>query len=92
VRRLVTIDLTDADVAMFEAYEAKVLPLVEKHGGRLELRVRALDGRSETHLLYFPDAKAAEDYRADPARIAVLGEWEACGAKAVVQDVEAVVS
>jgi len=90
MRRLVTIDLTDADVAMFEAYEAKVLPLLERHGGRLELRVRALDGRSETHLLYFPDAQAAEDYRTDPGRVAVLGEWERCGAKAVVQDVEAV--
>ena len=78
--RLVTIDLTRADLTLFESYEAKVLPLVEKYGGRLELRLRSVDGRSETHLLYFPDADSYEAYRADPARVAALSEWERSGA------------
>jgi uncharacterized protein (DUF1330 family) len=90
VRRLVTIDLTDADLALFETYEATVLPLLEKHGGRLEMRVRSLDGRCETHLVYFPDARCAEDYRSDPIRVVALGEWERCGAKSVVAEVEQV--
>ena len=68
MRRLVTIDLTGADLALFESFEAKVLQLVPKYGGRLEMRVRALDNSSETHLLYFPDAQNYDSYRSDPAR------------------------
>ncbi len=76
MRRLVTIDLHGADVALFEAYEAVVLPLLATHGGRLELRLRAIDGTSETHLLSFPDAPAYDRYRADPARLAAQSLWE----------------
>jgi hypothetical protein len=86
--RLVTIDLTAADLDAFEHYEAKVLDLVPNHGGRLEMRVRALDGRTETHLLYFPDEAAFEGFRADPGRLALSGDWERCGARSVVQLVE----
>jgi hypothetical protein len=41
MRRPVTIDLTNANLEAFEAYEARVLPLLGKHGGRLEMRVRS---------------------------------------------------
>jgi hypothetical protein len=92
MRRLVTIDLGGADLALFEAYEAKVLPLVEQHAGRVEFRVRALDQSSETHLLYFPDAEAYEAYRADPRRQAVQDEWRRCGASSSAVDVEIVLS
>ena len=85
--RLVTIDLASADLALFESFEAKVLQLVPKHGGRLEMRVRALDNSSETHLLYFPDAQSYESYRSDPARLAALGEWERSGAKSTAIEV-----
>lgn len=90
MRRLVTIDLTGADLAAFEAYEAKVLPLLARHGARLEMRVRALDGSSETHLLSFPDSGAFEAYRADPVRMAAQDAWAHCGAVAVVTEVEAI--
>ena len=80
MRRLVTIDLARANLRLFESYEAKVLPLVEKYGGRLELRVRSVDNCSETHLLYFPDTQSYEAYRTDPARAAALNEWERSGA------------
>ena len=90
MRRLVTIDLTGADLALFEVYEATVLPLLGKHGGRLEMRVRALDGSCETHLLYFPDAEAFERYRNDPRRVAVLGQWERSGATSSAAEVEQV--
>jgi hypothetical protein len=88
MRRLVTIDLANADIAAFESYEAKVLSLVGGHGGRLELRVRAVDGTSETHLLHFPDAAAYEAYRADPRRQALQDEWRSCGATTSAVEVE----
>lgn len=83
--RLVTIDLSAADLDAFERYEAAVLALVPRHGGRLELRVRALDGRTETHLLFFPDDAAFERFRADPGRLALAGDWERCGARSAIQ-------
>lgn len=86
--RLVTIDLTDADVGLFDAYEASVLPLVPEHGGRVVARVRALDGRSETHLLFFPDQTAFEAYRDDPRRAAARSHWESSRATLTVQVVE----
>jgi uncharacterized protein (DUF1330 family) len=88
--QLVTIDLSDADIALFESYEAKVLALLAAHGGRLKARVRALDGRSETHLLFFPDAEAFDGFCWNPDRIAALDEWDRSGATAVVTPVEAV--
>ena len=88
MRRLVTIDLTHADLSLFERYEAKALPLIERYGGRLEMRVRTIDGSSETHLLFFPDGQSYEAYRSDPDRVAVLGEWEQCGARASMIEVE----
>ena len=90
MRLLVNIDLTGADLAMFEAYEAKVLPLLERHGGRLEMRVRSLDGSCETHLLFFPDDLSLEAYRSDPGRVSLLSEWEACGARSTRMAVEQV--
>ena len=86
--RLVTIDLSQADLDVFERYEASVLALLPKHRGRLELRVRALDGRSETHLLYFPDEQAFDAFRSDPARLVLADEWKRCGALSTVQRVE----
>ncbi|MEO6339024.1 MAG: hypothetical protein ABIO39_03200 [Caulobacteraceae bacterium] len=85
---MATIDLTHADLNLFESYEATVLPLVARYGGRLEMRVRASDGSSETHLLYFPDGHSYEAYRSDPDRVAVLDQWERCGARASVVEVE----
>jgi uncharacterized protein (DUF1330 family) len=90
VLRLVTIDLSQADLQAFARYEARVLALLPKHGGRLELRVRALDGRSETHLLYFPDEQAFDAFRSDPARLALADDWTRCGARSTVQPVERV--
>lgn len=92
MRRLVTIDLSDADVPVFDAYEATVLSLLDKHGGRLEMRVRSLDGCSETHLLFFPSAQAFENYRADPIRVAAQDDWQRCGAKSVVTEVDVLTS
>ena len=84
---LVTIDLSQADLAAFERSEAKALDLLPRYGGRLEMRVRTVDGQSETHLLSFPDEAAFEAFRSAPERLALAAEWEACGARSVVQPV-----
>ena len=83
--RLVTIDLSYADLEMFERYESEVLRIVPKYGGRLEMRVRALDERKETHLLYFPDETAFERCRSDPARLALSSLWEQSRARSVAE-------
>ena len=88
--RLVTIDLTQADLPAFERYEAEVLALAPKYGGRLEFRVRALDGSREIHLLYFPSDEAFERFRSDPARIEAQKHWSDIGAISSVTIVEEV--
>ena len=81
MRLLVTIDLAAADIGTFERYEAVVLPLVAKHGGHVEFRVRALDNTREVHLLTFPDDGTYEAFRSDPNRLAVQALWAASGAR-----------
>jgi hypothetical protein len=88
--QLVAIDLSNADLDLFTIYEDKVLALLPKHGGQLEMRVRAIDGRSETHLIYFPDVQAFESFRSDPVRLAASSEWDRAGARSVVTEVQAI--
>ncbi len=88
--RLVTIDLAGADLIAFEAYESKVLPLVQRHGGRVELRVRARDGSREFHLLRFPDDATYQRFRDDPLRTGAQDLWRLSGAAISGIEVEAV--
>jgi hypothetical protein len=81
-------DHRSADIPEFEAYEATVLPLLAKYGARLEMRLRSVDGLSETHVLFFPDMQAFENFREDPMRVAAQPSWKACGAKSVTVEVE----
>lgn len=83
----IQIDLTAADIALFEAYEAAVLPLLADYGAALKLRLRAPDGRGEIHLIAFPDEAALAAYRADPARIAAQPLWDRSGAAATMMEV-----
>jgi hypothetical protein len=87
---LVQIDLSDADIAVFEAYEDRVLALLGGYGARLDTRLRSKDGSTETHVLEFPDVTAFEGFRADPARLAMQAMWESCGAVSVVTEVDRV--
>ena len=59
-----------------------VLPLVEKHGGRLEARVRSLDGKTETHIVFYPDEPSYQAFLSDPVRQEARTIWEQSGAKA----------
>jgi enamine deaminase RidA (YjgF/YER057c/UK114 family) len=64
------VDLDDDAVAPFDAYERRVLPLLARHGGRLDRRLRTADGRAEVHLLSFADRTGYAAYLADPDRAA----------------------
>jgi hypothetical protein len=64
------VDLEPDAVAPFSAYERHVLPLLARHGGRLDRRVRTADGRTEIHLLSFADRAGYDAYLADPDRAA----------------------
>lgn len=64
-------ELGAAAVEPFDSYERRVLPLLDRHGGRLERRLRTADGRTEVHLLSFPSRAGYDAYRADPERAAL---------------------
>jgi enamine deaminase RidA (YjgF/YER057c/UK114 family) len=61
-------DLAAGAVGPFDAYERRVLPLLARHGGRLDRRLRTADGRTEIHLLSFADRAGYDAYLADPDR------------------------
>ena len=52
----------------FQAYEDAVLPLLARHGGRLERRLRNADSTSEVHIVSFETREGFEGFRADPER------------------------
>lgn len=84
---LATFDLSGADIALFDAYEAAVLPLLERHGGRLLQRVRSLDAAFEIHLLEFASETGHESYRQDPERLAAKALFDRSGAESLVTPV-----
>lgn len=89
MRILVQVDLSNADLALFEQYEDAVLALLPNHGAVLIDRSRSADGLAETHLLEFPDTEALAGYRADPERVALQDLWIRSGATASSRDVSA---
>ena len=64
-------ELAAAAVEPFDAYERRVLPLLDRHGGRLERRLRTADGCTEVHVLSFATRAGFDAYRADPDRAAL---------------------
>ena len=57
-------------VEPFAAYERRVLPLLARHGGRLDRRLRTADGHTEVHVLSFADRSGYDAYVAEPDRAA----------------------
>jgi hypothetical protein len=56
-------------VAALQRYEDLVLPLLHRHDGLLERRLRTPDGTTEVHVLSFPSVEAYRGYAGDPARL-----------------------
>ena len=78
------IDLSKADLAIFEAYENAVIPLLDRYGITMVVRLRAKDGASEVHVLDTPDMATMQRFRDDPERAAVQHMWDDSGATGVV--------
>jgi uncharacterized protein (DUF1330 family) len=62
-------DIELASVERFRAYEERALALLERHGGRLERRLRTPDGTTEVHLVAFEDQDGYNAYIDDPDRV-----------------------
>lgn len=61
-------DLRADDVTAFQRYESLVLPLLARHGGRLERRLRTEDALTEVHVVSFASKQGYEAYLADEER------------------------
>ena len=84
---LVQIDLSDANLELFDQYERCALALLSKYGATLEERVRSVDDLGEVHLLRFPDGAALDAFRADPERAALQDTWDRSGAVSTITEV-----
>jgi len=87
---LVQIDLSSADLPLFEAYEERVLALLSNYGAKLEERLRSSDGQREVHLIDFPSTEALDAFRNDQTRSAAQDMWKRCGASSVLMEVNRV--
>jgi hypothetical protein len=67
-------------VGAFQAYEERVLPLLNEHGGRLQRRLRNSAGTVELHIVSFTSDSAFEKYRSDPRRAAAAPLLESSSA------------
>lgn len=65
---VVVADVPAPDVDAFQEYERRVLPLLARHGGQLERRLRSHDGRAEVHVVSFATRAGYEAFLADPER------------------------
>ena len=69
--RLTLVVLADVEregVGAFQRYEAAVLPMLARHDGRLERRLRTADGQAEVHIVSFGARAGYDAYIADPER------------------------
>lgn len=81
------IDLSNADLSLFDAYERIVLALLPQYGARLEGRLRDADGRAEIHVICFPDAGSLAAFRNDPVRASAQEIWVRSGASSSLTEV-----
>jgi hypothetical protein len=69
VQFMLDIDLSTADIELFDRYEDLALRLLAEHGGVVLARVRDVAERREWHLLRVPNRAAWEAFRSDPRRV-----------------------
>jgi len=56
-------------VQAFQDYERNVLPLLQRHDGRLERRLRTPNSLAEVHIVSFATRAGYESYMTDPERL-----------------------
>jgi hypothetical protein len=61
-------DLAREAVSSFQRYESLVLPLLARHGGRLQRRMRTHDELVEVHVVSVDSQDGYESYLADEER------------------------
>lgn len=66
---VVVADVPEGGQTAFRQYEDLVLPLLARHGGRLERRLRTGDGLTEVHVVSFDDDAGYRAYLAEPERL-----------------------
>jgi hypothetical protein len=72
-------DIPEGAEAGFQAYESAVLPLLPRHGGRLERRLRTEDALVEIHVVSFESRDGFESYLADDERQSHRGLLDGLG-------------
>ncbi|MGY2064066.1 hypothetical protein [Blastococcus sp. SYSU DS0619] len=72
-------DIPSGADAGFQAYESAVLPLLTRHGGRLERRLRTGDALTEVHIVSFASQDGFESYLADEERQSHKGLLDGLG-------------
>ncbi|MBQ0989918.1 hypothetical protein PSH03_004904 [Micromonospora sp. PSH03] len=65
------VEFTVGAEAAGRRYEDAVLALLDRHGGRLERRLRGTDGQTEVHVIRFDGRVGYESFLADPDRAAL---------------------
>ncbi len=64
-------DVPPEAAVAFRDYEDQVLPLLSRHQGRLERRLRSREGTSEVHVVSFESRAHYDSYISDPERTAL---------------------
>lgn len=83
-------DIPPSAALAFQRYESVVLPLLTRHGGRLERRLRTVDALSEVHIVSFESQDGYDSYMADEERQshrALLGDADVVQRLLQVHDV-----
>ena len=80
--------LREGQESVFQAYENKVLPLLPRYNGKLEIRLKTSQSTpeqpDEIHIVSFPSEIDFEAYRNDPERLAHVKMFEDSVLKAVL--------
>lgn len=80
--------LREGQEEVFQAYENKVLPLLPKYNGKLELRLKinktAPDHPDEIHVISFLNETDFTAYRNDPERLRYASMFQDSVAKAML--------
>jgi uncharacterized protein (DUF1330 family) len=61
-------DVAPEAVTAFQTYEEAVMPLLARHDGQMERRLRGAAGETEVHVLSFPSPTAWREFLDDPER------------------------
>ncbi|MFC7528186.1 hypothetical protein [Actinoplanes sp. GCM10030250] len=67
------VEMADGHAEAGRRYEDAVLALLERHGGRLERRLRE-SGGTEVHVIRFAGRDGLDSFMADPGRLALRAE------------------